>query len=190
MNINKKYTKVCLIVSCIFAVIASVFFVVSIFGIPQAVGIKKKTKYLYENGIEVDAYFKYYYDDYHLVSPGNHSRGWKGNFHIVYEYVADDNRTYTDEYRDAVVCRSREELRAREQYIKQLIATERQTMKMLIADNGLCCLSVYKETLLRPTTLITYSIMLPVASVVLGFCIFGIVIQSKNLRRMRGVNYK
>ena len=63
MNINKKYTKVCLIVSCIFAVIASVFFVVSIFGIPQAVGIKKKTKYLYENGIEVDAYFKYYYDD-------------------------------------------------------------------------------------------------------------------------------
>ena len=73
---------------------------------------------------------------------------------------------------------------AREQVIKQMIADE-PTKKMLIADNGLCCLSVNKESLKQHTTLTFYSILIPVSSVVLGLCIFGIVRQSKKLQRLK-----
>lgn len=107
-------------------------------------------------------------------------RIWSGRFHIVYEYVDGNGNTFTDEYLDTVECRSKDELRVREQYIKQLVA-DGTTMKMLIADNGLCCLSVYKETLNRNTAMIIYSVLIPISSVVLGLCIFGIVRQSKNL---------
>ena len=65
-----------------------------------------------------------------------------------------------------------------------MIADE-PTKKMLIADNGMCCLSVSKESLKRNTALIVYSILIPVSSVVLGLCIFGIVRQSKKLRQLR-----
>lgn len=78
----------------------------------------------------------------------------------------------------------RDELRAHEQYIKQIVA-DGMTMKMLIADNGLCCLAIYKESLKQHTVLIIYSILILVSSVVLGLCIFGIVRQSKTLRQLR-----
>ena len=187
-NRIKLKTKVILIISCLFAVIASFLIIVSIYGVPQALEYRQETKYLYENGIEVDAYAIGYYDDYSTTvhTDPNHRPHIhrSGRFHIVYEYVDDNGDTYTDEYSDTVVCRSRDELRAREQVIKQMIADE-PIMKMLIADNGMCCLSVNKESLKRNTALIVYSILIPVSSVVLGLCIFGIVRQSKKLRQLR-----
>ena len=184
---EKQYAKVVLIISCVFVVIASFLMIVSIYGVPQALEYRQETKYLYENGVEVDAYITRYYD-YGLV--GSHSdpaRVYKGRFHIVYEYVDDNGNTYTDEYLDTVICRSRDELRAREQYIKQIVS-DGTTMKMLVADNGLCCLSVYKESLLKPTTLGIYIIIISVSSVVLGLSIFGIVRQSRALRRLANKN--
>ncbi len=182
----KRNAKVVLIISCVFAVISSVLLVITICAFPQALKYPQAVKYLYENGIEVDAHYTYYYDDYGLVGSRSdpYMRIWSGRFHIVYEYVDDNNRTYKDEYLDTVECRTRSELSAREQYIKQMIADE-PTKKMLIADNGMCCLAVNKESLKRNTVLIVYSILLPVSSVVLGLCIFGIVRQSKTLRRLR-----
>ena len=182
---KKQYAKIVLIISCVFAVISSVLLVIAICGFPQALKYPQLVKYLYENGVEVDAYIKGYYDDYGLVgSRGDPARIYKGRFHIVYEYVDDNGNTFTDEYLDTVICRSRDELRAREQYIKQIVS-DGTTMKMLVADNGLCCLSIYKESLLKPTTLGTYIIIISVSSVVLGLCIFGIVRQSKKLRQLR-----
>ena len=182
---KKQYAKIVLIISCVFAVISSVLLVITICEFPQALEYRQETKYLYENGVEVDAYIKGYYDDYGLVgSRGDPARIYKGRFHIVYEYVDDNGNTFTDEYLDTVICRSRDELRAREQYIKQIVS-DGTTMKMLVADNGLCCLSIYKESLLKPTTLGIYIIIISVSSVVLGLCIFGIVRQSKKLRQLR-----
>ena len=181
---EKQYAKVVLIISCVFAVIASFLIIVSIYGVPQALKYRQETKYLYENGVEVDAYITRYYDDYGLV--GSHSdpaRVYKGRFHIVYEYVDDNGNTYTDEYLDTVVCRSRDELRAREQYIKQIV-TDGTTMKMLVADNGLCCLSVYKEALIGYKNLTISLVVISVSSVILGLSIFGIVRQSKTLRSL------
>lgn len=187
-NRIKLKTKVILIISCVFAIIASFLIIVSIYGVPQALEYRQETKYLYENGVEVDAYIKGYYDDYGLVgSRGDTARIYKGRFYIVYEYVDDNGNTFTDEYLDTVICRSRDELRAREQYIKQIVS-DGTTMKMLVADNGLCCLSIYKESLLKPTTLGTYIIIISVSSVVLGLCIFGIVRQSKKLRLLKKNN--
>lgn len=183
-NGKKQYAKVVLIISCVFAVIASFLIIVSIYGVPQALEYRQETKYLYENGVEVDAYIKGYYDDYGLVgSRSDPARIYKGRFHIVYEYCDDNGNTYTDEYLDTVVCRSRDELRAREQYIKQVVA-DGATMKILIADNGLCCLSVYKETLISDKTLAISISVIVISLVVLGLCVFGIVRQSKILRRL------
>ena len=181
---NKQYAKIILIISCVFTVIASFLIIVSICGLPQALKYPQAVQYLYENGIEVDAHYKYYYDDYGLVgNPTDTARIFRGRFHVVYEYVGDNYLIYTDEYLDTVECKTRSELNAREQYIKQMIA-DGPTKKMLIADNGMCCLSVNKESLKRNTALIVYSILIPVSSVVLGLCIFGIVRQSKTLRRL------
>ncbi len=180
----KRYAKVVLIVSCVFAVISSILFVAMIYDLPQIIKGRAATKYLYENGIEVDAYIKDYYDDYRLTNPGDpYMRIWSGRFHIVYEYVDDNGNTYTDEYLDTVECRSKDELRVREQYIKQLVA-DGTTMKILIADNGLCCLSVYKESLIGYKNLTISIVIISVSSVVLGLCIFGIVRQSKTLRSL------
>lgn len=182
---KKQYAKIVLIISCVFAVISSILLVITICEFPQALKYPQLVKYLYENGIEVDAHYKYYYDDYRLTDPGDpYMRIWSGRFHIVYEYIDANGNTYTDEYLDTVVCRSKDELSARERYIKQMIDDE-PTQKMLIADNGMCCLSVNKESLKRNTALIVYSIIISVSSVVLGLCIFGIVRQSKILRRLR-----
>ena len=182
---KKQYAKIVLIISCVFVVISSVLLVITICEFPQALKYPQAVKYLYENGIEVDAHYKYYYDDYRLTNPDEpYMRIWRGRFHIVYEYIDANGNTYTDEYLDTVECKTRDELSARELYIKQMIADE-PTMKMLIADNGMCCLSVNKESLKRNTALIVYSILIPVSSVVLGLCIFGIVRQSKNLRQLR-----
>ncbi len=182
---SKKQYVIVLIISCVFAIIASALIIISICGFPQAIEGKQQENYLYENGVEVDAYIKGYYDDYGLVgSRGDTARIYKGRFHIVYEYIDDNNRTYTDEYLDTVECTTRDELSARELYIKQMIADE-PTMKMLIANNGLCCLTVYKESLKQHTTLTVYSILIPVSSGVLGLCIFDIVRQSKKLRQLR-----
>lgn len=188
LNGIKQYAKAVLIIACVFAVISSVLLIIVVCGFPQMIKGRSASKYLYENGIEVDAHFKYYYDNYgpsgapSSIHPSN-TRKMSGRFLIVYEYVDDNNRTYTDEYRDTVECKTRDELSVREQYIKQMTATDGKTMKMLIADNGLCCLSVYKESLLKPTTLVVYIIIISVSPVVLGLCIFGIVRQSKILRR-------
>ena len=182
---SKKQYVIILIISCVFAIIASALIIISICGFPQAIEYKQQENYLYENGVEVDAYIKGYYDDYELVgSRGDTARIYKGRFHIVYEYIDANGNTYTDEYLDTVECTTRDELSARELYIKQMIADE-PTMKMLIANNGLCCLTVYKESLKQHTTLTIYSILISVSSVVLGLCIFGIVRQSKKLRRLR-----
>lgn len=182
---KKQYAKIVLIISCVFAVISSVLLVITICGFPQALRYPQAVKYFYENCIEVDAHYKYYYDDYRKESQTDPSRlRWRGRFHIVYEYIDANGNTYTDEFLDTVVCRSKDELRVREQYIKQMIDDE-PTQKMLIADNGMCCLSVNKKSLKRNTALIVYSILIPVSSVVLGLCIFGIVRQSKILRRLR-----
>ena len=182
---SKKQYVIILIISCVFAIIASALIIISICGFPQAIEYKQQENYLYENGVEVDAYIKGYYDDYGLVgSRGDTARIYKGRFHIVYEYIDANGNTYTDEYLDTVECTTRDELSARELYIKQMIADE-PTMKMLIANNGLCCLTVYKESLKQHTTLTIYSILISVSSVVLGLCIFGIVRQSKKLRRLR-----
>ena len=103
-NRIKLKTKVILIISCLFAVIASFLIIVSIYGVPQALEYRQETKYLYENGVEVDAYIKGYYDDYGLVgSRGDPARIYKGRFHIVYEYVDDNGNMYTDEYLDTVI---------------------------------------------------------------------------------------
>ena len=182
---SKKQYVIILIISCVFAIIASALIIISICGFPQAIEYKQQENYLYENGVEVDAYIKGYYDDYGLVgSRGDTARIYKGRFHIVYEYIDDNNRTYTDEYLDTVECTTRDELSARELYIKQMIV-DGTTKKMLIANNGLCCLTVYKESLKQHTTLTIYSILISVSSVVLGVCIFGIVRQSKKLRQLR-----
>lgn len=187
-NRIKKNATVILIISCVFAVIASILIIISICYLPKGVEYKQQAKYLYENGVEVDAYIKGYYDDYGLVgSRSDPARIYKGRFHIVYEYCDDNGNTYTDEYLDTVVCRSRDELRAREQYIKQVVA-DSATMKMLIADNGLCCLSVYKESLLGSTTLVIYIVLISISSVVLGLSIFGIVRQSKKLKLLKKSN--
>ncbi len=55
---------------------------------------------------------------------------------MVYKYVDDNNHAYTDEYRDTVECRSKEAPRARGQYIKQMIATDGQAMKILLPITG------------------------------------------------------
>ena len=182
---SKKQYVIVLIISCVFAIIASALIIISICEFPQALKYPQAVKYLYENGIEVDAHYKYYYDDYRLTNPDEpYMRIWRGRFHIVYEYIDANGNTYTDEYLDTVECTTRDELSAREQVIKQMIADE-PTKKMLIADNGLCCLSVNKESLKQHTTITVYSILIPVSSVVLGVCIFGIVRQSKKLRQLR-----
>ena len=182
---SKKQYVIVLIISCVFAIIASALIIISICEFPQALKYPKAVKNLYENSIEVDAHYKYYYDDYILTNPDEpYMRIWRGRFHIVYEYIDANGNTYTDEYLDTVECTTRDELSARELYIKQMIADE-PTMKMLIADNGMCCLSVNKESLKRNTALIVYSILISVSSVVLGLCIFGIVRQSKKLQRLR-----
>lgn len=62
------------------------------------------------------------------------------------------------------------------------------TKKMLIADNGLCCLSVYKESLMGSTTLVIYIVLISISSVVLGLSIFGIVRQSKKLKLLKKSN--
>ncbi|MDE7265102.1 MAG: hypothetical protein K2N52_02370 [Clostridia bacterium] len=81
----KQYSKVALIISCVFAVAASALIAVSIYGLPQAVTGRQEMKYLYENGVEVDAHYKYYYDDYRLTTPSDpYMRIWRGRFHIVY----------------------------------------------------------------------------------------------------------
>ena len=181
-NRIKLKTKVILIISCIFAFIASALIVVMIYGFPQALEYRQETKYLYENGVEVDAYIKGYYDDYRLTNPDEpYMRIWSGRFHIVYEYIDANGNTYTDEYLDTVECRSRDELSAREQYIKQIVA-DGTTMKMLIADNGLCCLSIYKESLIGYKNLALSISVISVSAVVLGLCIFGIVRQSKKIK--------
>ncbi len=179
-NRIKQYAKVILIISCIFAFIASALIVVTIYGFPQALEYRQETKYLYENGIEVDAYIKVYYNDYNPSAHGSRT----AYYHIIYEYIDDNNHSYIDEYRDTVACKTKVERDEREQDIKQMIS-DGATRKMLIADNGLCCLSVYKESLLKPTTLGTYIIIISVSSVVLGLCIFGIVRQSKKLRLLK-----
>lgn len=56
----KRYAKVVLIISCVFAVISSILFVIMICDLPQIIKGRTATKYLYENGIEVDAYAKDY----------------------------------------------------------------------------------------------------------------------------------
>lgn len=183
VNKNKKYAKAVLIISCVFAVISSILLVITICGFPQALEYRQEVKYLYKNGVEVDAYIKGYYDDYGLIgSPSDPMRIWSGRFHIVYEYIDADNYTYTDEFLDTVECRSKDELSVREQYIKQMVA-DGTTMKMLIADNGLCCLSVYKESLIGYKTLAISISVIVISAVVLGLCIFGIVRQAKNLKR-------
>lgn len=185
---SKKQYVIILIISCVFAIIASALIIISICGFPQYFEGKRKTKDLYENGVEVDAYAIGYYDDYSTTvhtDPNHRPHTHRsGRFYVIYEYD-DGNRTYQDKYVDAVICRSRDELLAREQYIKQMIATDGATKKMLIADNGLCCLSIYKESLLSNDTLKIYISIIAVSSVVLGLCIFGIVRQSKKLRQLR-----
>lgn len=185
-NKKNQYAKIVLIVSCIFAVIASALIIVSICGFPKAIEYKQRAKYLYENGVEVDAYAIGYYDNYSTTvhtDPNHRPHTHRsGRFYVIYKYN-DGKRAYQDEYIDTVNCRSRDELRVREQYIKQMIATDGATKKMLIADNGLCCLSIYKESLISNNTLIIYISIIAVSSVVLGLCIFGIVRQSKKLKR-------
>ena len=177
---KKQYAKIVLIISCVFAVIASVLIIVTICGFPQSVEGKQQAEYLYENGIEVDAYIKSYYSDYNPSAHGSRT----SYFHITYEYIDDNNHSYIDEYRDTVACKTKVEREEREQDIKQMIV-DGTTKKMLIANNGLCCLTVYKESLKQHTTLTIYSILISVSSVVLGVCIFGIVRQSKKLQRLR-----
>lgn len=179
----KQYAKVVLIISCVFAAISFILFIIVAVDLPKAISGRQETRYLYENGVEVDANFKYYYDDYGRSSADPTLILFSGRFHLVYEYVDANGNTYIDEYSDTVECTTRDELRAREQDIKQMIATDAKTMKMLIADNGLCCLSVYKEDLISSKTLIIEISMLVISSVVLGLCIFGIVKQSKKLKR-------
>ncbi len=178
-NSIKQYTRIILIIACIFAVVASVLIIVSTYGIPRALEYRQKAKYLYENGVEVDAYIKDYYNDYNPSAHGSRT----AYYHIIYEYIDDVNHSYLDEYRDTVACKTKVERDEREQDIKQMI-TDGTTMKMLVADNGLCCLSIYKESLLKPTTLGIYIMIISVSSVVLGLCIFGIVRQSKRLRQL------
>ncbi len=52
----KRYAKVVLIVSCVFAVISSILFVAMIYDLPQIIKGRAATKYLYENGFEVEAH--------------------------------------------------------------------------------------------------------------------------------------
>ena len=178
-NRIKQNAKVILIISCVFAVISSVLLIIMLYDLPQTLEYRQKAKDLYENGIEVDAYIKGCYKNYAVDEYGGR---YAGHFRIVYEYIDDDNRLYRDEYMDPVSCKTNEDWNEREQYIKQLIA-DGETIKMLIADNGLCCLSVYKESLIEPKNLIISILIISVSSVVLGLCIFGIVRQSKLLRR-------
>lgn len=179
-NRINQYKKIILIISCVFAVIASALIIVTICGFPQAVEGKQQAEYLYENGIEVDACIKSYYCDYNPSAHGSRT----SYFHITYEYIDDNSRAYIDEYQDTVACKTKVERDEREQDIKKMIA-DGTTKKMLIANNGLCCLTVYKESLKQHTTLTIYSILISVSSVVLGVCIFGIVRQSKKLRQLR-----
>lgn len=185
-NSKKQYEKVVLIVCCVLVAVSTVLFIFMAVGLPSLIDSRQSMQYLYENGVEVDAHIKGYYDDYkHEKSAGHYINRWRGCFHIIYEYIDADGKTYTDEYLDPVVCRSKDELSAREQEIKQTIATDGKTMKMLIADNGLCCLSVYKESLISSKTLALGISLLVISSVVLGLCIFGIVRQSKKLKKFK-----
>ncbi len=180
-NRIKRNAKVVLIISCVFAVISSILLVLMTCTFPQTLEYGRRAEYLYENGVEVDAHIAAYY--YNGGSgPGNNTI--RGRFRIIYEYTDDNNRTYSDEYKDTVRCETRAERNEREQYIRQLIA-EGKTKKMLIDDNGTCCLSIYKESLLSPKNLIISISLISVSSVVLGLCIFGIVRQTKSLRYLK-----
>ena len=96
-NRIQQKAKVILIISCVFAVISSILLVVMIYDLPQIIEGRAATKYLYENGIEVDAYIKGYYDDYGLTNPDDpYMRIWRGRFHLVYEYIDANGNTYTD----------------------------------------------------------------------------------------------
>ena len=182
-NSEKQYEKVVLIVCCVLVAVSAVLFIFMAVGLPSLIDSRQAMQYLYENGVEVDAHIKGYYDDYeHEMSGGHFNNRWRGRFHIIYEYIDADGNTYTDEYLDPVVCRSRDELSAREQVVKQMI-DDGKIMKMLIADNGVCCLSIYKESLISSKTLALEISLLVISSVVLGLCIFGIVRQSKKLKR-------
>ena len=176
----KRYAKVVLIVSCVFAVISSILFVAMIYDLPQIIKGRAATKYLYENGFGVEAHIESYFTS-HAVN--QYGTKYAGRFHIVYEYIDEENHVYKDEYTDTFTCKTKEDWNEREQYIKQMIA-DGTTMKMLIADNGLCCLSIYKESLIGYKNLALSISVISVSSVVLGLSIFGIVRQSKTLRSL------
>ena len=55
---SKKQYVIILIISCVFAIIASALIIISICGFPPAIEYKQQENYLYENGVEVDAYIK------------------------------------------------------------------------------------------------------------------------------------
>lgn len=177
VNKNKKYAKAVLIISCVFAVISSILLVLMASDLPQVLKGRIATKYLYENGVEVEAHIKSYYYRKRTLHGSVSVR-----YRIKYEYIDENNNSYVDEYLDTVVCRTQAEKDEREQYIKQMIS-DGATRKMLIADNGCCCLSVYKESLIGYKTLAISISVIVISAVVLGLCIFGIVRQAKNLKR-------
>ncbi len=184
-NIIKQNAKVVLIISCVFAVISSVLLILMIYDFPQILEGRRATKYLYENGMEVEAYIKSYYKGYFL---NEHGTKYAGNYIIVYEYLDENNNSFIDEYDDiTVICRVPADWDAREKYINQMIA-DGTTKKMLIADNGLCCLSVYKESLISNKNLAISISVISVSSIVLCLCIFGIVRQSKKLKLLKKGN--
>lgn len=183
-NRIRQKAKLVLISSCVFAIISSVLLVIVVYGFPQMLQYRQQAKYLYENGIEVDAHIDSYFKNYAVNQYGTK---YAGHFHIVYEYIDDNDCVYKDEYTDTVRCKTREDWDERELYIKQMIA-DGTTKKMLIADNGLCCLSVYKESLMGSTTLVIYIVLISISSVVLGLSIFGIVRQSKKLKLLKKSN--
>lgn len=179
VNRNKKYAKAVLIVSCVFAVISSILLALMASDLPQVLENRQKAKYLYENGVEVEAHIKSYYKNYAVNEYGTK---YAGHFHINYQYVDENNCFYEDKYKDIITCKTQEDWDEREQYIKQMIS-DGATRKMLIADNGCCCLSVYKESLIGYKTLAISISVIVISAVVLGLCIFGIVRQAKNLKR-------
>ncbi len=161
----KRYAKVVLIVSCVFAVISSILFVAMIYDLPQIIKGRAATKYLYENGFEVEAHIESYFTS-HAVN--QYGTKYAGRFHIVYEYIDEENHVYKDEYTDTFTCKTKEDWNEREQYIKQMIA------------DG----TTIKESLIGYKNLALSISVISVSSVVLGLSIFGIVRQSKTLRSL------
>lgn len=180
---ERRGAKKILIFCCIFAVISFSLMVAMLAFIPQLIKNNESARYLYEHGVEVDASIvDYRYNGgYHHNNGGRSPVRFSGYYIVEIEYVNYAGRVYHCDFK--CLNYSSYEARAENGEILRQMAENGETFTMLIDDRGGCCWAINKGELIKPTgTAIIVSIIC-VSAVVLGLSIFGIVKQSKKLKK-------